>query len=290
MERGLVRTCLPYQKDIIQSLSKRRCKMLILLIGSIDYAKEIQLTSISRLIDELTRLETIKTWSLIVTLFGDLDNDNQVRLSGKDIKSILAHIGIKPEAVRVALHRLKKQGWIITEKSGREVLYFLSRRGLAETAAVYNDVYSPMVKYPNGWRLVLQEGEPMLGGIRLSRNLAIFPKDFAFSSEKAVALKFTDKILPNWLENQIVASPTLALAGHLEILLNNHKFILETLSPLDEIAIRLLFLHRWRKLALRTAVWAHIGLFENGSLAKCHQGITSWLAGTPKLTTLLLKR
>ncbi|MAI57767.1 MAG: hypothetical protein CML56_02075 [Rhodobacteraceae bacterium] len=254
------------------------------------HERKFILTNVRTFIDALTALENIKTWSFIVTVFGDLDSDNQLPLSGKDIGSIMAHIGIKPEAVRVALHRLKRDGWINTEKSGREVLYFLSRRGLAETACVYEDVYSHTVKYPQGWQLVFEEGEPAFCGIRLSRNLGILPKDRVIEFKDAVMLEFVDQNLPKWLEHLIVAPPTLEIARRLETLLNGYQAMTKPSASLDLIAIRLLFLHHWRKLALRNAVWAHIGLFENGPLSSCHKRITSLLADTPKLASLLTSR
>lgn len=245
---------------------------------------------IRTLLEALTTLENIKTWSFIVTLFGDLDSDKQVPLSGKDIGSIMVHIGIKPEAVRVALHRLKRDGWIKTEKSGREVLYFLSQRGLAETASVYKDVYSKTVKYPDGWQLVFEEEDMKLGGIQLSRNLGIFPKNRITEFKNAVMLEFVDQNLPRWIENRILAHPMVEIARNLERLLKIYQSLGNPSAPLDMIAIRLLFLHHWRKLALRNAVWAHIGLFENGPLSNCHKGITALLEDTPRLASLLISR
>ena len=52
------------------------------------------------MVTELVALDTLKTWSLIVTLFGDLE---EKELSGAQIRTLLGHIGIKPEAIRVAL-------------------------------------------------------------------------------------------------------------------------------------------------------------------------------------------
>ena len=245
---------------------------------------------IRTLLEALTTLENIKTWSFIVTLFGDLDSDKQVPLSGKDIGSIMVHIGIKPEAVRVALHRLKRDGWIKTEKSGREVLYFLSQRGLAETASVYKDVYSKTVKYPDGWQLVFEEEDLKPGGIQLSRNLGIFPKNSITEFKNAVMLEVVDQNLPRWIENRILAHPTVEIARNLERLLKIYQSSVNPSAPLDMIAIRLLFLHHWRKLALRNAVWAHIGLFENGPLSNCHKGITALLEDTPRLASLLISR
>ena len=252
--------------------------------------RKFNLTKIPKFLEALITLENIKTWSFIVTVFGDLDSNEQVQLSGKDIRSIMAHIGVKPEAIRVALHRLKRDGWINTEKSGREVLYFLSKRGLFETASVYEDIYSQTVKYPNGWQLIFDEGEQALGGIRLSRNLRIVPKDLTNEFKDAVMLEFVDQNLPKWIEHLIVTRQTLDMARRLETLLKIYKSKENSPAPLDIIAIRLLFLHHWRKLALRSAVWAHIGLFENGPLSNCHKGVTALLADTPKLSSLLIDR
>ena len=86
---------------------------MTLLSGAMTQAPDQSIT------DRLLGLESTKTWSLIATLFGDLDGDE---LSGKALWSLLAPLGIKPEATRVALHRLKKDGWIVAKKAGREAI------------------------------------------------------------------------------------------------------------------------------------------------------------------------
>ena len=103
-------------------------------------------------------------------------------------------------------------------------------------------------------------------------------------------LEFVDQNLPRWIENRILAHPTVETARNLERLLKIYQSSVNSLAPLDMIAIRLLFLHHWRKLALRNAVWAHIGLFENGPLSNCHKGITALLEDTPRLASLLISR
>ena len=103
------------------------------------------------LIEDLLKLETPKTWSLIATIFGDLDGDS---LSGKQIGALLSHAGIKPAASRVALHRLRNEGWIVSKKHGREVSYTLSDHARAETAAAQKDVYRRDVKFASGWNVL----------------------------------------------------------------------------------------------------------------------------------------
>ena len=99
-------------------------------------------------------------------------------LTGKHLRGFMAPLGIKPEATRVALHRLKKDNWITSQKSGREVTYNLSPKGMAETTAVFGDVYDTAVKYPGGWQLVvLNDGaEPDGPVVMLGRTLAVVPQ------------------------------------------------------------------------------------------------------------------
>ena len=239
------------------------------------------MTPATALIEDLSNLETIKTWSLIVTLFGDLGGERQVVLSGKDIGAIMGHIGIKPEATRVALHRLKRDGWIETERAGREVFYSLSERGKVETAAVYVDVYSESVKYPEGWQLIFTEENTDISSLRVARNLVLLPKT-KLDTVAGVAMSLETDMPPVWFEQLIVSSKTLDLADHLLNLLVRCNQIDKTQSVLDASALRLLFLHYWRKLALRESSWAHIWLKKDGPISQCHSGITALLSNLPK--------
>ncbi|MEK9733692.1 MAG: hypothetical protein VW297_04615 [Paracoccaceae bacterium] len=243
------------------------------------------MTPTTTLIEDLTSLETIKTWSLIVTLFGDLDGEPQVVLSGKDIGAILGHIGIKPEATRVALHRLKRDGWIDTQRAGREVFYSLSNRGKAETAAVYVDVYSQTVKYTEGWQLMFTEDSAEIPYVRLSRNLVLLPKTKS-DTVKGVFLSIETEKPPVWFEHMIVSAKTLDLADRLLTLLEDFNRIDTNQSDLDSSALRLLFLHHWRKMALRESTWAHIWLNKDSPIARCHIGITTILSTLPKFGML----
>ncbi len=239
------------------------------------------MTEATALIQDLYKLETVKTWSLIVTLFGDLGGEPQAVLSGKDIGAIMGHIGIKPEATRVALHRLKRDGWIDTERAGREVFYSLSERGKAETAAVYVDVYSQSVKYPEGWQLIFTEDNTDISYLRVARNFVLLPKT-KLDTVAGVAMSLETNKLPVWFEHLIVPSKTLDLASHLFNLLVRFNRIDKNQAHLDSSALRLLFLHHWRKLALREATWAHIWLKKNGAISQCHSGITALLSNLPK--------
>jgi phenylacetic acid degradation operon negative regulatory protein len=246
-------------------------------------------------IKDLSSIETIKTWSLIVTMFGDLDDAYSQTMSGKEIGTLLGHIGVKPEAVRVALHRLKKGGWIIATKSGREVEYGLSQNGLSETAAVYEDVYRRTIKYPDGWKLLLDAKDEPNGnigsrdGIQLFRNIVLVPLSLTTRDGSQMDIDFDQNDVPPWFVDRVVPSNIVDIADSLSTMAHSFSDEHETENSLDNAAIRLLFLHHWRKMALRDNTWAHIWLFEAGPMAQCHTQITEILERIPKLKPAQLK-
>ncbi|MEO0385840.1 MAG: hypothetical protein AAF234_20080 [Pseudomonadota bacterium] len=216
--------------------------------------------------DQLLRLETTKTWSLIATVFGDLEEDH---ISGKALRNLLEPLNIKPEAMRVALHRLKKDGWIVSEKNGREMIYRLSDHGRQETRAAREDVYRRDVKFPDGWRVVLlpSNAAPIDDvHISLERSVYLAPKGAALP-RSAVELAPPD-VMPNWFAERLVPDQVLQQAAALTDLAT--QFLTTKPTQASSVSIRLMFLHYWRRMALRTGVWAHIGLFPTGVMSECH--------------------
>ena len=84
-------------------------------------------------IARLTALGPLRVWSLLVTVFGDLTQDDA--LEGPTLSALMSEIGVKPEATRVALHRLRADGWITSEKTGRTSRHRLSAKGRADSDA-----------------------------------------------------------------------------------------------------------------------------------------------------------
>lgn len=221
------------------------------------------------LTDDLTKLAPPKTWSLVVTILGDVKG--QV-IAGKDLRALMTDIGIKAEALRVALHRLKKDRWIDTTMSGREASYALSDYGHRETARVYDDIYRTDVKYPEGWHVVMppMHHSPTSSAISLSKSSILVPRSFSLPKD-ALVMTLSDAPLPNWAQDQLVPPHLVQLAVGLTSLAPRFA------TAPDTITARLLFLHHWRKLALNDGVWAHIGLCPDGTLAQCHRAVTGLL-------------
>lgn len=244
---------------------------LTLLSGAMTQAPDQTITA------RLLGLETTKTWSLIATLFGDLDGDE---LSGKALWSLLEPLGIKPEAMRVALHRLKKDGWIVSEKAGREVIYRLSDHALAETRAAQTDVYRQNVKFASGWRLVkLAPDADSMGGthVALDKGLFLMPREDPLPKD---ALEMTlGTSIPVWAEDLLVPKHLRDQAAGLSRMA---KEFLSKPPTSDTVTARLMFLHYWRKMALRPGTWAHIGLMPDDEMADCHGAITKILRETER--------
>ncbi len=231
------------------------------------------------IISQLVALDTLKTWSVIVTLFGDLDGEE---LSGTQIRTLLCHIGIKPEAIRVALHRLKSDGWITSRRHGREAVYRMSDAARAETDAVASDIYQRRRNRSGSWHIQLFREAPSHHGIFLiNKNLAIVPGEPEPLDKEALCLTPLTSVIPPWIEETLVSGMLIQLADKL------HSIVVCYSTPnnaLDTIAFRLLALHHWRRIALRPGSRAHASLVPDGPIAQCHGAVVKFLAATSRIS------
>lgn len=226
-------------------------------------------------IDEILGLEPLKTWSLIVTIFGDFDGDS---LTGTQLRALLEPLGIKPEAIRVALHRLKADGWITSKKSGREAHYRLSAHGRSETEAVRGKVYGADVEQDDGWHLILPDpGSEIDAGIPLGREARLVTASNAATLTNVWCIDLDKAAIPNWVETILVPPDLLHTACALSKILAKVRTSLSDMDPADRCALRLLTLHHWRRLALRDGTLAHLSLFEDGQINRCKDAVIELL-------------
>jgi phenylacetic acid degradation operon negative regulatory protein len=109
---------------------------------------------LSDAVEALATLKNQRVWSLLVTVFGDLaQNDGDV-IEGPVLSVLMSDIGIKAEATRVALHRLRNDGWINSVKSGRNSLHSLTASGRQESSAASPRIYG----HPNDSRAPRTKG------------------------------------------------------------------------------------------------------------------------------------
>jgi phenylacetic acid degradation operon negative regulatory protein len=71
----------------------------------------------------------LRVWSLIVTFFGDAVNPRGSRVALSVLQDAMALLDIEAGAVRTALSRLARDGWVEREREGRLSFYELSSQG-----------------------------------------------------------------------------------------------------------------------------------------------------------------
>ncbi len=88
------------------------------------------------------RAEPSRTWSLIVTLYGDAVVPRGGTLWLGTLLEICAALEIGPNAVRTATSRLAADGWLARVRVGRNAFYRLGARGQAGFAAAARRIYA----------------------------------------------------------------------------------------------------------------------------------------------------
>ncbi len=203
-----------------------------------------------------------RVWSLIVTFFGDLAQEPGQSVPGPVLSRVMERADVRPEAMRVALHRLKRDGWIDGEKRGRTVAYHLTERGRQETVAATPRIYGAAPGRGTEWVLIaVPPGDvtdiafrDLEGYVRLSPGLVVGPKpDDDWVTSDMLVLDFGAQTPPGWIRNAICPED---LVSEAETLAADISRVVDwiggaRLDPLERAVLRVLTVHRWRKLALR---------------------------------------
>lgn len=214
-------------------------------------------TAVARLNDPTNQ----RVWSIIVSLFGDMAQDPDHRISGGTLTRIIGPLGIKPEAIRVALHRLRKDGWIDSARIGRTSLHFLTESGRAQSAAVTPRIYRRSPELEEHWHvLIAEEGaaQQTLEEMLMARNYIGIGRHSAFGSgplppdcDDLLAITVQDARVPNWLRRQIFPTDLVAACQSLLDDLTALPLAPEGLSAGQIATLRTLIVHRWRRVVLR---------------------------------------
>ncbi len=212
----------------------------------------------------LTRIRgdgDLRVWSVIVTIMGDTARGPGETVSGATLGALMGALGIRPEATRVALHRLRKDGWITSQRAGRGSLYALTEHGRAQTHAVADVIYGPGPAAPTTWHLVITVTAPdrikhedqlasegfaeVAPGVFLGARSPSAPAGLIHFSDRAPALP--DDLLTGFLPEATLVDAR-RLGSSLALL---DKVDIPALDPLSKAALRILILHDWRRIALR---------------------------------------
>ncbi len=211
-------------------------------------------------IERLAACGPLKAWSVIVTVLGDLCAARTERISGRVLNLLIGRMGISAQASRVAIHRLKRDGWIDNEKRGRESLYGLTLMGWTETQRVSPRIYNVQVAVERNLALAIAPPTMAAGdfhrvlpdrAIILAPRVAICQGDDIGIDQSLLVSNLCRGSMPDWVQTSVIDDTLqqgyVALADGIA---HDRKLTPPT-DIWDRAVLRLLTLHHWRRLRLR---------------------------------------
>ncbi|KIT16781.1 PaaX family transcriptional regulator C-terminal domain-containing protein [Jannaschia aquimarina] len=221
-----------------------------------------------------------RVWSLLVTLFGDLAQHDGARIEGAVLRAVLGRVGIRPEAVRVALHRLRADGWIESHRVGRNSSHQLTALGRSASAEASPRIYATAPDAQRAWLLIGDASDSVRidGAMRVGPNLSVAPSDPGRADLLVLPL---DDAVPGWLSDRLCPPDLIAAAARLERLLRMTAEGLPadaTLTPLQVAALRMLIVHEWRRIALKAPHLPDHVLPDDWRGPECRRRVSGLLA------------
>ena len=225
--------------------------------------KQAAQVSADPLFAPLLALGPLRVWSVVITIFGDLSSQPAVQLSGQDLRALTAPLGIRPDALRVAMHRLRRDGWISSERDGRNSLYSLTKYGFQQCNQARGRIYAAAPARPEEVRLIVlpedldpgKEGRIADGSCRrIAPRLLIGTRAAAAKLAEGALLAVPQGLPPEWLRREIAPQGLIGDYAQLDAALRQlGRRLAEAGAPGKPRgrALRILVLHRWRQLLLR---------------------------------------
>jgi len=204
----------------------------------------------------LKKLGGQRVWSLMISLFGDLARREGDVIDGPVLSAIMAAMDVRPEAARVALHRLRKDNWIASEKQGRISLHSLTPDGRAQADAASARIYTPPEDLCPNWQMLLLKS-PDIDSVGLEGFTQVGPRVFVgpaniMPPKGAYVTAGTDA--PDWLKAELEPQTLTESYTQLHTALTHAAQNLpapDALTPLEIATLRCLIVHNWRRLALK---------------------------------------
>lgn len=229
-----------------------------------------------------------RVWSLLVTVFGELAQDEGARISGAMLHHLSDLIGLKPEAVRVALHRLRKDNWIESHRQGRKSEYALTEWGRTQSVEATPRIYAISALVDHASLVVVEPGHTMPGakngGVYLSSNLFLTSQPFAAEDAFVAPVNATTP-LPAWMtrklqDEEITEKARLFIAALDEFdALGNS---LSALDPCERAVLRILVVHGWRRIILKSPMLPDFIFPDAWPLKSCRRKVFNLLQKIPR--------
>jgi len=199
---------------------------------------------LSPLIAALHSEGRLRVWSMVITVFGDLVQHRGGQISTARLGAILGRVGVEQGALRTALSRLGRDGWVLSDRIGRTSLYRLSAQGLARFAPATTRIYAAPRNVPvTRWAITLRLGPSGRQETMLS------PADEAEGAADCQVVGELQQVSDAYRASLLSDEHREALAA----LAADIGILSEASMPalLDSAAGRVLLVHRWRRIVLR---------------------------------------
>ncbi|AAV94039.1 PaaX family transcriptional regulator [Ruegeria pomeroyi] len=216
-------------------------------------------TAVTRLADPQNQ----RVWSIIVSLLGDLARRKGDRISGSALTRITQPMGIKPEAMRVALHRLRKDGWIESSREGRSSVHYLSEYGRTQSDRVTPRIYTRTPELPEAWHILIAEDGSSLNTLNdllltdtyigIGRTVALGSGPVPGDCDDLAGFEVSARAIPGWLQTRLFPEDlgTACQSLHQDCAELRAAGVPGLLTPFQVATLRTLLVHRWRRVALR---------------------------------------
>lgn len=260
------------------------------------------MTAFETCVERLTSGERHRVWSLIVTVFGDLAQGPDDRISMQSLARITDPMGVKPEALRVALHRLRKDGWIDSRRQGRSSLYHLTAFGREQSSAAASRIYRDGPPENTDWSLALASTSSASSQRELEE-LALARETVSLSANALLVEGIPEPLagnllwsqlspenVPNWVKNVAIGPERMddykLLKKTLQDILDQ---TLTDLDPFETATLRMLIVHSWRRVLLRHPDVPDFLLPKACELSDCRSLFNSLLEQLPYESTAEIK-
>ena len=229
-----------------------------------------------------------RVWSLLVTVFGELAQAPDAQISGAIIHQLTGLIDIKPEATRVALHRLRKDGWITSHRVGRTSSYALTDWGRAQSAAASPVIYASTNTATQAWLIASDPVAPFpaYNSTKVTTNIAIT------AQKPEMAQAFVSQItpetqLPDWIKDKLCQPALGAQSSNLARYLGQIQTTVRerpSLTTAQKAALRVLIVHSWRRIVLKVPKLPDFVFPHHWKGDECRKLVHDLLSHLPKPT------
>ena len=204
----------------------------------------------------------LKTWSLIVTVFGDAILPRGGSVAASTLGEIMEAMGVEAGAMRTAISRLAKDDWVERRRDGRTSHYRLAGQREREFRNAGEKIYAltgHQHAAAGNWALVFQGGDgdsaECAGAIPLSRNWLLADLDRCEAGfPEAMVYQGSFLQMPDWFQKLLAPQDEADAMHHLIAVFAPVAKKLEKgwqPEPLEALVLRCLLIHGWRRIALR---------------------------------------